>query len=633
MSNFSTSTERLTALKGHGFSRARKQPYTKSLGAPSFPRSLRIGWESLTLDSGRINRLKGTDFRVKGTGFSPYINPAKSARALAPEGYFSAFLPNNFLFSPTRLFCILTLLLVCLPALPQSATYRIAGTVVNSATGEPVQRVMVAALASSDHRTIKSVETSNDGRFALEGLAAAKYELAAYKRGFLLSLYDEHELFNSAIVTGEGQQTEDLVFRITPVASLHGVVSADGGDPVENAKVLLFLKPHNPGAKITQKAETTTDDTGAYDFGDLAPGEYLLAVTAKPWYALQHFTSRPRQRPASDPSATLDVAYPVTFYDSTTDEASATPIILAGGSREEANINLHAVPALYLTVQAPLKQDGNVSHMELHQSIFGTYPPFEGYSTMGHNPQSGTIEVTGVAPGHYELMQGYPPRIADLDATASLYVDPNLGKPTVDFSGTLRTTSGAALPDRVFLSLESLDAVHGQEPNHVFSSDGHFTFESIRQGNYELKAESKERQLPITSITVSNRTHPGNRLTMSDKPLQVVVTVSLGETRIEGIAQKADKGQPGVMVVLVPKEPAAFPALAHRDQSDSDGSFALRDVAPGQYTVVAIENGWDLDWERPEVIRRYLPGGVPVTVTGSSGKLVRLSAAVPVESQ
>ena len=175
--------------------------------------------------------------------------------------------------------CVLTLLLATAGAQPAPAPlYRIAGTVVNAVTGEPVQRVTVAALSTSDHRTIASVVTGSDGRFALEGLAAAKYELAAYKRGFLLSLFDEHEDYNSAIVTGEGQQTEDLIFRITPVASLHGAVSADGGDPVENAKVLLFLKPrgHNPSARITQKAETTTDDTGTYDFGELLPESTLL---------------------------------------------------------------------------------------------------------------------------------------------------------------------------------------------------------------------------------------------------------------------------------------------------------------------------------------------------------------------
>jgi hypothetical protein len=532
-------------------------------------------------------------------------------------------------------FCAMALLLATAaaqPALAPSPLYRITGTVVNAATGEPVSRATIAALSVSDHHAVASVETGNDGQFALEGLAAAKYDLVAVRRGFLLSLYDQHELFNTAIVTGEGQQTEGLIFRMTPAVSLHGVVTGDSGDPVENAKILLFLKPHNPGTKITQKAETTTDDTGAYDFGDLAPGEYFLAVTAKPWYTLQHFTSRPRQRPASDPSAALDVAYPVTFFDSTTDEASATPINLAGGSREEANINLHAVPALHLTFDSPKRQDEIGARAELRQVIFGSLASTD---TITPQPavQTGAVEITGLAPGHYELTQGDPPRIAELDATASMQVDPNLGNLAIEVSGTLRSSSSASLPNRMFLSLKSLDAMHGQEPTNVFSSDGQFSFQYIRQGIYELTAEASDKQIPIISITVGGHPHPGNLLTVSDKPVQMVVTVSLSEIRIEGFARKGEKGQSGVMVVLVPKDMAVFRVLARRDQSDSDGSFALRDVAPGQYTVVAIEDGWDLDWERPEVIGRYLSGGIPVTVTESSGKLVHLSEAVPVQSR
>jgi len=510
-----------------------------------------------------------------------------------------------------------------------STLYRITGTVVSASTGEPVSRTTVAALSASDHQTVASIETGNDGRFALEGLAAAKYDLAAFKRGFLLSLYNQHELFNTAIVTGEGQQTEGLIMRMTPTASLHGVVSADGGDPVENAKVLLFLKPHNSTARITQAADTNTDDTGAYDFGDLAPGEYFLAVTAKPWYALHH--SALQQRPATDPSTALDVAYPVTYFDSTTDEASATPITLAAGSREEANINLHAVPALHLTVESPNKHAWRDTRSQLRQIIFGSLASTESI-TPGFVAQAGPSEFTGVAPGHYELSQGDPPRIADLDASANMQVDPNLGKPTVEISGTLRSSSGAALPDKVSLSIESLEGVHQQEPVFV-NNDGQFTFQSIRQGNYELTASTPDKQLPTTSITIDNRSHPGNQLTATDKPLQVLVTVSLSETRIEGFAYRAEKAAPGVMIVLVPKDLSVFPTLARRDQSDSDGSFALRDVAPGHYTVVAIEDGWELDWERPEVIARYLTGGIPVSVTESSGKLVRLSESVPVQSR
>jgi len=518
------------------------------------------------------------------------------------------------------------------PAPSPTPLYRITGTVVNSVTGEPVRRSIVAALSSSDQQTIASVETGSDGQFALEGLAAGKYDVVAFRRGFLLSLYDQHELFNTAIVTSEGQQTEGLILRMTPVSSLHGVVTGDGGDPVENAKILLFLKPrsHNPGARVTQIGETATDDTGTYDFGDLAPGEYLLAVKAEPWYALHHSAVGSRQRLPDQTGIALDVAYPVTFFDSTTDEASAIPIILAAGSREEADINLHAVPALHLIVETPARQDGLPSSASLMHTIFGDVASTEQMLPL-YGAQA--VEFTGVAPGHYELEHGDPPRIADLDASANQQLDPNLGKPAAEVSGTLRSSSGAALPDKVTLSLESLDTVHGQTSHNVQSSDGQFTFKSIRQGNYELTAGTSQKQLPITSITIGNRTHPGNQITVLDKPLQAVVTVNLSETRIEGFARKGEKGVPGVMVVLVPKEPSAFPSLARRDQSDSDGSFTLIDVAPGRYTVVAIEDGWDLDWELPEVIGRYLPKGISVTVTESSGKLVRLTEAVPVQAR
>jgi len=54
--------------------------------------------------------------------------------------------------------------------------------------------------------------------------------------------------------------------------------------------------------------------------------------------------------------------------------------------------------------------------------------------------------------------------------------------------------------------------------------------------------------------------------------------------------------------------------LFRRDQSDSDGSFTLPDIVPGMYTVVAIADGWELEWTNPEVLKPYLAGGVKVEV-------------------
>jgi len=534
---------------------------------------------------------------------------------------------------------VILLALATLPAMPQtvssssppaSGLYRIAGKVVNAVTGEPVRRAAMALLAVEDSRPIASVESGNDGSFALEGLPAAKYQLTASRRGFRTAFYDEHDEFSTAIVTGAGQETGGLLFRLVPGAVLHGVVTADGGDPVADADVMLFLKPHGTGDRIVEAGSALTDDTGAYEFGNLAAGDYLLAVKAEPWYALHHSSINTRPRPANDPSVALDVAYPVTYFDSTTDEASAFPIVLAGGSREEANITLHAVPALHLTLEAPRAERGEVMPV-LHQTIFGAKVFTESLASPP-DPRQATVEFTGIAPGHYEVEQAEP-RIVELDATVNQRVDTSLGTPTVEISGTLQTSFGSSLKDEATVTLEPLDSALRQAPIQAVCLQGAFNFPKVPPGVWELWAESAGRQLPIASIALDGRAHAGNRLTVRDRPLSVVATVSQAETRVEGFARRDDKGMAGVMVVLVPKNRSAFRSLVRRDQSDSDGSFALRDVVPGQYTVVAIQDGWELDWAQPEVLGRYLPRGVAVTITETSGKLIRLSEPVPVQAR
>ena len=464
--------------------------------------------------------------------------------------------------------------------------------------------------------------------------------MTASKRGYTTAAYDEHEDFSSAVVTGEGQDTAHLVFRILPGAVLRGVVTADGGDPVEGAEVMLFEKPqgHKPGGKITQVDSTTTDDTGAYEFVNLAKGEYLLAVKAEPWYAMHHEGGGAHGRQSEGTNPVLDVAYPITYFDSTTDEASAALIVLAGGSREEANINLHAAPALHLAVQTPRKEDGTIIRPELRQTIFGAAVSTQSAGFMD-SIQTGSTEFARVAPGHYQLTQGDPPRVVDMDATTSQEVDPAAGTPAAPVNGTLQIATGVPLPGDPVVTLEPADGAQTQKPMESSSSHGAFSFPPVPAGTWALKAEESGMQLQIVSIAGGGQTRPGNRFVVKDRPLSlVVVTVNEGAVQVKGFVVRDGKGVAGVMVVLVPKDRAvfpgpAFPVLVRRDQSDTDGSFNLRNVVPGRYTVVAIEDGWVLDWSHADVIGRYLPGGIGVTVTATTDKIVRLSAPVPVQQR
>jgi 5-hydroxyisourate hydrolase-like protein (transthyretin family) len=535
-------------------------------------------------------------------------------------------------------------------ATAMSGPYRVAGTVVNTVTGAPVQGAMVALLTVQDSHTFAATESGDDGRFAIEHLPAAKFQLTASKRGFCTSFYDEHEEYNSAIVTGEGQETGNLVFKLTPGAVLSGVVTADGGDPVQGATVMLFEKPrgHEPGAKIEQVDTALTDDTGGYEFPNLAAGDYLLAVKAVPWYAMNRIDSgagsAPWQKPETQAEAALDVAYPITFFDSTTDENAATPIALAAASRQEVNINLHAEPAVHLRVEAPRKQDGTFAQPELRETIFGV--DVAGDSAFMSRTENGMTEIGGLAPGNYQLTQGDPPRVMELNAAGSQQIDPGAGMPAFAVSGTLQ---GGPRTGAMLVTLEPADGAAGQSSLEAYANQGAFTFPAVPAGTWKLEIGGEEMR--VESIAFGGQPQAGNRVTVQDRPLQIAVNLSGSTTPIEGFARKPvvpvggsspaglkdGKGFAGAMVVLVPKDPAAMAELARRDQSDSDGSFALLNVAPGSYTVVAIEDGWDMDWANPTVIARYLPGGEAVTVKDETdkgpGKTIQLPEPVAVQER
>ncbi len=106
----------------------------------------------------------------------------------------------------------------------------------------------------------------------------------------------------------------------------------------------------------------------------------------------------------------------------------------------------------------------------------------------------------------------------------------------------------------------------------------------------------------------------------------MTVTMSNRFARIDGTVLQNNQGVSQTMVVMVPERQEENRDLIRRDQSDSDGTFSLYQVLPGRYTVVAIANGWDLDWRNPEVLRPYLAHGQLVEVTAARTYKISVSA-------
>jgi len=510
-------------------------------------------------------------------------------------------------------FGLLLLLMTAFPARPQSGSYRIAGTVVNATDGTPVPHATVAILTVADSHAVASVQSGPDGHFAFAHLPAAKYALTVSRRGFLTAFYDDHGDYSTSIVTGSRNPSNvdpaDLVFRLAPGAVIRGVVTDDGGDPVAGANVRLYrkLQTGESGSDPAGAGLEITDDAGAYEFSGLDAGTYFVAIEAKPWYAMRPAANASHAEPSAE-AAALDVAYPVTYFDSTTDEASATPMVLAAGDRQQADVNLHAVPALRIDASAT---------PHLRQMIFGNAMPVDSQAS--------------IAPGRYELNGGDPPRVAVMNLTEGGQLDPNAGSPAVAVTGTMQTEPGETLPANTVLTLKPLDTGEGQVEMEARLDRGRFSFPAVLPGAWELEAVGGGTQLPVVALAINGKQQVGNRLVVEDHALSVVAQVRPGSGRVDGFTRKDGKSFAGAMIVLVPEDLAQIEELARRDQSDSDGSFSLLDAVPGSYTVVAIEDGWDLDWSRPEVISRYLAGGVPVTVPAGSPQPVELSRPVPVQ--
>src|SRR5262249_8649974 len=156
------------------------------------------------------------------------------------------------------------------------------------------------------------------------------------------------------------------------------------------------------------------------------------------------------------------------------------------------------------------------------------------------------------------------------------------------------------------------------------TSQGEVDLGELAPGTYDVLAASRADSYSVVRIGMNGQETSGHTLHVpAGTALSVTLSMVAGMAGVGGYARGGGKPVPGAMVVLIPKHPGNNVDLFRRDQSDLDGSFTLSGVVPGAYTVTAIEDGWKLDWSRPEVISKYAVHGMAVVVPGEKGKEVQ----------
>lgn len=520
----------------------------------------------------------------------------------------------------------------------QADSYVIAGTVVNSLTGAPIEDARVALVETHGRKNIQTITTTESGRFEFRNLPAGKYSLQGSRQGYTSAGYDQHEAFASAIVTGPDSGTGALLLKLSPAALISGHVRDEFGEPVRQARVALFIEDHSEGwGRIKRLITAVTDDSGYFDFSNLASGTYFVAVTARPWYAVHQPPVILRHGPEPDQtsnSTNLDVAYPTTYYGNATRSDSASPIQLKPGDRASADVQLRAVPALHLLIR--YEDDSRANAM---QPIFlrHVFDSVEFVNPGGIFPSAPSVmESVGLPPGEYTVRLHASANDTGQLAEVNLErdgqeVDARKAELLAPLKITLEFPAGETPPRQMIVSLEDekrrmVVAQRPMDENHEVS------FPGFRASKYNILCRSAQGTFAVTRIAGPALDTAGQTISLeSGVPLEVKATVTKADVDLEGAVQKAGKPRAGVMVILIPKDFEGHLNYLRRDQSDLDGSFLLRGVLPGVYTVVAIEDAWDTAWQQPATLARYAKHGRELTIPPSARGSVHLPEAVEVQ--
>jgi 5-hydroxyisourate hydrolase-like protein (transthyretin family) len=521
-----------------------------------------------------------------------------------------------------------------------SGPYRIAGTVINAKTGSPLAHSRVTIADAKNRQSMQSVVTGNDGRFEFH-VPAAKYSLDGAKRGFITASYNQHDQFSTAIVTGADLDTENLALRLAPNAVLTGKVLDEFQDPVRRAQITVYRENHFQGvSRIFSFRSAMTDDQGRYEVTPLNEGTYFVSAKASPWYAV-HPTSTgegaagkanpPSPPPQVDPS--LDVVYPITYYGDATEAEDAAPIPVRGGDRLEADIHLNPVPSLHLIVHVPQDSTQGMSVPVLQRPSFDGVEEVENSNIQNVAP--GVVELTGVAAGRYTVRMrdssGQLQEPTEVNLNSGGELDVSSGRSMSKIKATVQIEGAASLPSQLQIGLRNSK---GRVDAAEVDAKGEANFAEVIPGNYDVVAGSATNRYSVVRMASEAGTISGHALSVPPgASLTVALSLVGGSVTVEGFAKRTGKGASGAMIVLVPKDPEANHDRFRRDQSDLDGSFSLPNVIPGSYTIIAIENGWDLDWSEPAVLAQYLAHGQTLEVGDRSPTPMRLTSAVEVQAK
>jgi hypothetical protein len=483
---------------------------------------------------------------------------------------------------------------------------------VNAVNGHPIANAEVwLGNADQFETTQQKLLTGDDGVFAFAVADPGKYTISGQANGFRRQGFEQHGMFSSAIVVKAELDTKNIVFRLRPDARLMGIVQDDDQEPIRGATIHLFRTDTSFGFRQTfLVGQTSSDDRGRYRFAHLEPGIYYLAVSASPWFSelLQQADVAGASVPSQKPE--FDVAYPTTFYPGVTDGAAASQIALNEGDDATADFTLTPVPALRVKVDYGSADVEKPANLQLQQKIFDTEINVAG---LRQSFSDGAFEIRGAAPGRYALQlisvgpsNSQSQRSTLINLTEDAELDSESVSTVIPIHGTVRMQGGLKVKEQGYVRLWNSRV--GEVLESSVSDKGEITFATdfLIPGAYSVYAMNGPNSI-VSSLKATGAQVAGQTVQITGtKPVKLEIEMASTLSKITGTVRREKRPIVGAMIVLVPEDAEINMPKFRRDQSDSDGTFTLQDVLPGRYSMIAIEDGWDMEWANLSLLNKRL---------------------------
>ena len=473
----------------------------------------------------------------------------------------------------------------------------IEGQVLSLATGAPVPKADV--ILRGTRRTVSgpamqlSYSTVSDagGNFAMQDVEPGEYRLSIRRTGFVNFDYGARSPAHAGTLLSldPGRRLKELVARLTPHGVITGRVLDGNGEPIVSGQVEAMRYSYQSGRKqLIPAGSASTNDLGEYRIYGLAPGRYCL--DARPGDESYHN--------APDRSAVPLVENDVrTYYPGTIDPAAAVPLEVGPGMQMRG-VNLSLVKARTFRVRGRVegRTGVNVTLLPRGQARW-SYPNSE-FMT---GPK-GSFEIDRILPGAYSLsatawdgQKIYSAR-QDIDIGETNIDDLVLTlAPSVEISGRFEI-EGASPPklDSLKVYLRPREEFGIVYPSvEVRSDDGTFTISNAILEAYSLQVTGSPDGYWVKSIRMGGQEVKYRGIDLAHTPAAPLsITLAPNAAQIDGVVlNERQQPAPGAMVVLVPEQKLREQTEAYKTaSSDQNGRFTLKNIDPGDYTLLAWED-------------------------------------------